>query len=232
MDILAVLQREKELVGMYLSSHPLDRYSFEIKNFTNQKLAELSNYVAECESKKQSAKVYVAGIVADVKNLTTKGGKPYSRTTLEDYSGSYELALFGKDHETFMQYMSPRASLFLEGVIEEKFFLKPEEKALGKTAPYAFKLRKVTLLGNLSDEVLTGFNLDIETPMLTETFRKDFVKVIKSHKGNIPLNIFIYDPQTRYRIQFYSKKYQVAVTQEFIQDLHRIGLDHYEVSRR
>lgn len=232
MDILDVLQREKELVGMYLSSHPLDRYSFEIKNFTNQKLAELSNYVAECESKKQSAKVYVAGIVADVKNLTTKGGKPYSRTTLEDYSGSYELALFGKDHETFMQYMSPRASLFLEGVIEEKFFLKPEEKAQGKTAPYAFKLRKVTLLGNLSDEVLTGFNLDIETPMLTETFRKDFVKVIKNHKGSIPLNIFIYDPQTRYRIQFYSKKYQVAVTQEFIQDLHRIGLDHYEVSRR
>jgi DNA polymerase-3 subunit alpha len=232
MDILEVLQREKELVGMYLSSHPLDRYSFEIKNFTNQNLVDLSNYVAECESKKQTAKVYVAGIVTDVKNLTTKGGKPYSRTVLEDYSGSYELALFGKDHETFMQYMKPRESLFLEGVVEEKFFLKPEEKAQGKTAPYAFKLRKVTLLGNFTDDVLTGFNLDIETPTLTETFRKDFVKVIKKHKGNIPLNIFIFDPQTHYRIQFYSKKYQVAVTSEFIQDLHKIGIDHYEVSRR
>ena len=131
-----------------------------------------------------------------------------------------------------MQYMKPRESLFLEGVVEEKFFLKPEEKAQGKTAPYAFKLRKVTLLGNLTDDVLTGFNLDIETPILTEAFRKDFVKVIKKHKGNIPLNIFIYDPQTRYRIQFYSKKYQVAVTSEFIQDLHKIGIDHYDVTRR
>ena len=58
------------------------------------------------------------------------------------------------------------------------------------------------------------------------------MKVIKKHKGNIPLNIFIFDPQTRYRIQFYSKKYQVAVTSEFIQDLHKIGIDHYEVTRR
>jgi DNA polymerase-3 subunit alpha len=232
MDILDILQKEKELVGMYLSSHPLDRYSFEIKNFTNQKLVDLSNYVAECESRKQTAKVYVAGIVSDFKTLTTKGGKPYSRTMLEDYSGSYELTLFGKDHENFMQYMQPRASLFLEGVIEEKFFLKPEEKAQGKTAPYSFKLRKVTLLGNLSDDILTGFNLDIETPMLTEKFRKDFVKVIKKHQGKIPLNIFIFDPTTRYRIQFYSKKYQVAVTSEFITDLHKIGLDHYEVTHK
>ena len=232
MDILDVLQKEKELVGMYLSSHPLDRYSFEIKNFTNQKLVELSNYVAECESRKQTAKVYVAGIVTDVKMLTTKGGKPYSRTMLEDYSGSYELTLFGKDHEVFMQYMQPRASLFLEGVIEEKFFLKPEEKAQGKTAPYSFKLKKVTLLGNLSDDILTGFNLDIETPMLTEKFRKDFVKVIKKHQGKIPLNIFVFDPVTRYRIQFYSKKYQVAVTSELITDLHKIGLDKYEVTRK
>ena len=129
--------------------------------------------------------------------------------------------------------MQPRESLFLEGDVQEKYRLSQEDVAAGKPAPpYVFRLRKVTLLGNLSDEVLTGFNLDIETPSLTEAFRKDFVKVIKKHKGNIPLNIFIFDPQTRYRIQFYSKKYQVAVTSEFIQDLHKIGIDHYEVTRR
>ena len=144
---------------MYLSSHPLDRYQFEIHNFTNCKLADLSNYVSECESQKKTAKVYVAGIVTDFKQLTTKTGKPYSRTMLEDYSGSYELPLFGKDHEAFMQYMQPHATLFLEGSVEEKFFLKPEERAQGKTAPWAFKLKKVTLLGNISDDILTGFCL-------------------------------------------------------------------------
>ena len=232
MDIMEVLQREKDLVGMYLSSHPLDRYDFEMRHFVSCKLADLSNLISECEAKKQTHKVYIAGIVTDFKQLTTKTGKPYSRTVLEDYSGSYELALFGKDHEAFMQYMTPKATLFLEGEIAEKFFLKPEERAQGKSAPYSFKLKKVTLLGNISDDLLTGFSMDVTTPMLTQQFREDLVKVVKKHKGNIPLTLFLYDPGTKYRIQFYSKKFQVAVTSEFIQDLTRIGVSKYEVTRR
>ena len=231
-DIMELLQREKELVGMYLSSHPLDRYAFEIKNFTNCKLADLSNFVSECESSKKVSKIYAAGIVTDFKQLTTKAGKPFSRTTMEDYSGSYELTLFGKDHENFMQYMQMHSALFLEGAAEEKYFVKPEERAQGKTVPWAFKLKKVTLLGNISDDILTGFCLDLTTPMLTQQFRQDLLKVIKAHKGKIPLNLYLYDPVTQYRIQFYSKKFQVAVTSEFIHDLHRIGIDKYEVSRR
>ena len=113
-----------------------------------------------------------------------------------------------------------------------KFFVKPEERAQGKTSPYAFKLRKVTLLGNISDDILSGFSMDITTPMLTQQFRKDLVAVVKKHKGNIPLTLFLFDPVTRYRIQFYSKKFQVAVTSEFLQDLHRIGIDKYEVLRK
>ena len=232
MDIMELLQREKDLVGMYLSSHPLDRYEFEMHNFTNCQLADLGNFVADCESKKKTAKVYVAGIVTDFKQLTTKTGKPYSRTMLEDYSGSYELTLFGKDHETFMQYMQPKATLFLEGVVEEKFFLKPEERAQGKTAPYVFKVKKVTLLGNISDDLLTGFCMDIDTPMLTQQFRQDLVRVVRKHKGKIPLTLYLFDPGTRYRIQFYSKKFQVAVTSDFIRDLRAIGVDKYEVQRR
>ena len=232
MEIMDMLQKEKELVGMYLSSHPLDRYRFEMENFCTCKMADMGVFVAECEAKKAPAKVYAAGIVTDFKQLTTKTGKPYSRTILEDYSGSYELTLFGKDHENFMQYMTPRATLFLEGLVEEKFFVKPEERAQGKTSPYAFKLRKVTLLGNISDDILSGFSMDITTPMLTQQFRKDLLQVIKKHKGNIPLTLFLFDPGTRYRIQFYSKKFQVAVTSEFLQDLHRIGVDKYEVMRK
>jgi DNA polymerase-3 subunit alpha len=232
MDIMDMLQKEKELVGMYLSSHPLDRYRFEMENFCTCKMADMGVFVAECETKKAPTKVYAAGIVTDFKQLTTKTGKPYSRTILEDYSGSYELTLFGKDHENFMQYMTPRATLFLEGMVEEKFFVKPEERAQGKTSPYAFKLRKVTLLGNISDDILSGFSMDITTPMLTQQFRKDLLQVIKKHKGTIPLTLFLFDPGTRYRIQFYSKKFQVAVTSEFLQDLRRIGVDKYEVVRK
>ena len=232
-DIMEELQKEKDLVGMYLSSHPLDRYDFEIKNFATCKIGDLQDLIADCDSRKKTAKVSIAGIVTDFKQLTTKAGKPYSRTMLEDYSGSFELTLFGKDHEVFMQYMQPKATLFLEGEIAEKYFLKPEEKAQGKPAPpYVFKLRKVTLLGNVAEDLLGGFSMDITTPMLTDKFRRDLVGVVKRHKGNIPLTLYLYDPQTRYRIQFYSKKFQVAVTSEFIRELHNIGIEHYEVVRK
>ena len=231
-DILGFLQKEKELVGMYLSSHPLDRYKFEIKQFTTCEMANLANFISECELAKKSAKVCVAGLVTDYKQLLTKKGTPYSRTMLEDYSGSYELTLFSKEHESFFSYMRPHDALFLEGVVEEKWAPKPEERAQGKSAPYAFKVKKVTMLGNVSAEMLKGFSINVETPMLTPRFREDLVKVVKRNKGTIPLEIFLYDPQTRYRIQFKSNKFQVAVNTELIDDLRRIGVTEFEAVKK
>ena len=231
-NYLEMLQREKELVGMYLSSHPLDKHRFEIDNFTTCELANLQNYISECEHAKKPAKVSVAGLVTEYRQLVTKNGKPYSRTLLEDYSGSYELTLFSKDHEAFFSYMVPHSALFLEGVIEEKFSLRPEERAQGKTVPYVFKIRSISMLGNVSENMVKAFGINIETPMLTPAFRKGLVKVIKAHAGKTPLEVFFYDPETRYRIQLKSNKYQVAVTTDLIADLRHLGVDQYEVVRK
>ena len=231
-DYLGFLQKEKELVGMYLSSHPLDKYRFEMDNFTTCELANLANLVSECELAKKPAKVSVAGLVTDYKQLLTKSGAPYSRTMLEDYSGSYELTLFTKQHEQFFMYMVPHDALFLEGVIEERYFLRPEEKAQGKTVPYTFKLQSVTLLGNVAESRIKAFGINIETPMLTPAFREGLVKVIRKHKGSIPLEVFFFDPDTRYRIQLKSNKYQVAVSEELLTDLRHLGVDQFEVVKK
>ena len=231
-DYLGFLQKEKELVGMYLSSHPLDKYRFEMDNFTTCELANLANLVSECELAKKPAKVCVAGLVTDYKQLLTKKGAPYSRTMLEDYSGSYELTLFTKEHEQFFKYMVPHDALFMEGVIEERYFLRPEEKAQGKTVPYTFKLQSVTLLGNVAESRIKAFGINIETPMLTPAFREGLVKVIRKHKGSIPLEVFFFDPDTRYRIQLKSNKYQVAVSEELLTDLRHLGVDQFEVVKK
>ena len=231
-DYLGFLQKEKELVGMYLSSHPLDKYRFEMDNFTTCELANLSNLVSECELAKKSTKVSIAGLVTDYKQLLTKKGAPYSRTMLEDYSGSYELTLFTKEHEQFFKYMVPHDALFLEGVIEERYFLRPEEKAQGKSVPYTFKLQSVTLLGNVAESRIKAFGINIETPMLTPAFREGLVKVIRKHKGGTPLEVFFFDPDTRYRIQLKSNKYQVAVSEELLTDLRHLGVDQFEVVKK
>ena len=176
--------------------------------------------------------MFPAGIVTSFTPATTRTGRPYSKTVLEDKSSSWELALFGKDHEAFMSYMQPNAALYLEGEIDEKYGLKPEERAQGKTAPYAFRLRKVSLLGNVTEELLRSFSIELETSMLTPAFRQDLLRVVKRHKGGLPMMLYLSDPVTKYRIQFYSKKFQVTVTSEFIRDLAAIGVHRYDVQKK
>ncbi len=231
-DIFSLLQQEKELVGMYLSSHPLDCHRFIIDRFVTTELASLDSFVAECERLKKPSKVTLAGLVTDTKTMTSKAGRPWSKTILEDYSGSYEISLFGKDHEAFLGYMTLHAALYIEGEVNERYFLKPEERAAGKTVPYAFKVKRITLLGNVADSLMKGFSMQLSTPMLTPEFRKKLAEVLKRNKGTLPLTMYLYDPETKYRIQFHSKKYFVAPSNELISDLAAIGVTDTEVIKK
>ena len=230
-DILERLQMEKELVGMYLSSHPLDRYSFEMENFTTCQIGELEALISDCEAKKNKQKVNIAGFIISTETRQTKTGRPWSKTVIEDFSGSYEIALFGKDHENFMNYMQLHNAIFIEGEIDEKYYIKPEERAQGKTSPYAFKLKKVMLLGNVTDTYIKGFAIKITTPMLSPEFRENLVKMIKKNKGNVPLTMYLYDPEKKWNIEFLSRKFRVAVTDQLIEDLRKLQI-RYSVLKK
>jgi DNA polymerase-3 subunit alpha len=232
-DILEKLHFEKELVGMYLSSHPLDRYQFEMENFTTCQVSELENLISDCEASKTKQKTIIAGFVTSCQQMTTKTGRPWSKTVIEDKSGSYELALFGKDHEAFMGYMQVNSAILIEGVIEEKYFVKQDEKSKepAKASPYAFKVKNIMLLGNATDTFVKGFSLQISTPMLTPEFRENLVKMIKRNKGSVPLTMFLYVPEKKWNIEFLSRKFKVAVTAQFIEELEAMNIKYNVVKK-
>ncbi len=230
-DDLALLKQEKEFVGMYLSAHPLDRYRFEIETFTDCPLSSIQERVDAAESARKPARAAVAGIVTDVKTLITKSGTPGARAVLEDYSGTYELALFGQDYQSYMQYMQVHNQLYIEGEINERFRLKKEERDAGKTAPYSFKIKKMMLLGLVGESELTGINVTVDTGMLSPDFRKRLVKVLKAYPGKTPLNMYLQDRATGYNIEFYSKKYALSVCADLIDALSSLGVG-YSVSRK
>ena len=223
-NIIEKLQNEKELVGMYLSSHPLDAYSFEMENFTTCQIAELPALVADCQTRKNKTKASIAGFVTNVTEGASKGGRPMSRMTVEDYSGSYEFVFFGKDHETFMQYEKVNNALFIEGMIEEKYYIKPEERAQGKTSDYAFKPKSMMLLGNVNEQFVKGFSIQLSTTMLSQEFREKLVKMIKRNKGSVPLTMFLYDPEKKWNIEFLSRKFKIAVTSSLLEDLKAMNI--------
>ena len=230
-DILEVLQREKDVVGMYLSDHPLKKYEFELENFTNCKMAELGDMIADCDKNRQTAQVALAGLVTSVETKISRNGKPFAKVNVEDFSGIYEFAFFGKDYENFMNYLHEHTAIYIEGEICEKYFLKPEEIAAGKKAPYTFKAKKISLLGNVAEDRLTGFAIEMLANDITPDLRHKLVHLVKESKGNIPLSMIVFDPITNYIVEFISRKYHITVSADFILKLNELGLK-YRISRK
>ena len=230
-DLLEILKKEKDMVGMYLSDHPLKRYEFELETFTSCRLSELDDLVTECEREHRQQKVFIAGFITSTEVKTSRTGKPFAKTTLEDFSGTYELALFGKDYETFMPYLTEHTAIFVEGEIKEAYFSKSDDKEKTTNAPYKFRVKKISLLGNIGDALLSGFTIELSTPMVSADFRKHLMSVVKASKGTVPFSILLSDPKTQYVIEFQSRKYQVAVTADFISEIKNLGL-RYKVLRK
>ena len=225
------LRREKELVGMYLSSHPLDKYAFEMETFTDCQLSDIPDIIAKCDNEKITTKLNVAGYITSTQALTSKTGSPWSKTVVEDFSGSYEFALFGKDHEVFMPYLTALSPIYIEGSVEEKYFVKPEDRKTRGNPPYTFKIKKITLLGNIAEEHIKGFSINISTSMLNNGFREKLITVVKHNKGNIPLSMTLFDPQTNYKIEFLSKKFRISVTMPFINELKDLNVNYSVIKK-
>lgn len=230
-DILEVLQREKDVVGMYLSDHPLKKYEFELENFTNCKMAELGDLIADCDKNRQTAQVALAGLVTSVETKISRNGKPFAKVNVEDFSGIYEFAFFGKDYENFMNYLHEHTAIYIEGEICEKYFLKPEEITAGKKAPYTFKAKKISLLGNVAEDRLTGFAIEMLANDITPELRHRLLHLVKEYSGKIPLSMIVFDPVTNYIVEFISRKYHITVSADFILQLNELGLK-YRVSRK
>ena len=226
-DLMDLLLKEKELVGMYLSSHPLDKYRFELETFTSFPIGSLADQVSECAAKQTSKKVSVAGLITAFREGTTRTGRPMSRANIEDFSGSYELALFGKDHENFMSYLQQvHQAIFIEGEIGPQYRLRPEEIAAGKKPRIVFMPRKIQLLGNVTEERLKALMICISTPMLSDGFRRRLVSLVRENSGPVELKMYLHDPASGYKIELTSKKFRVGVSEGFLTDLRALGISY------
>ena len=222
---LFLLQEEKRLVGMYISSHPLDKFSYELREFTNCKCSEIADRLQEVQDTGKPQKIAFGGFITDYSAKITKTGRPWSKTTIEDYDGSYEISLFAKDHETWMTYLRDvHSAVYIEGDLCERYKLRPEEIAQGKKPSYGLKIQKISLLGNLSDEKIKEIVLNVSTPQLNEKFRKDLVRIVKAYPGRTPLAIHLYVPEKKYKVDLKSKSFSVSVNNNIIRDLEEIGV--------
>ncbi len=201
---LEMLNKEREVIGIYLSSHPLDDHSLVINNFTNLQLSELEQLDAL-----QGRDFSVAGMVTSVQNLMTKSGKPFGRFTIEDYSGSYTFALFDKDYEKFRPYLYNEYFLLIRGKVQ----LKPYRESKELEA----KLTQMMQLSEARETLIKEMSLTLRLDALTEELIDDLVAVVGESKGNILLRARVVDPESDVSVGLFSRGHRVSMTKELIE---------------
>jgi DNA polymerase-3 subunit alpha len=200
---LVKLNKEKEVIGIYLSSHPLDNFKLEINQFSNGTLAELRNLESL-----RGKEISVAGMITTVKHATTKNGKPYGAFTVEDYTDTFSMTLFNKDYENFRKYLYEGYSLLIRGLIGENTWKSTPELEL--------KIKNIYLLSSVREELVKNIQIKLPVDMITETFLEEFTKHTKKSTGNMNLKILVFDSSENIRIDMFSRSQRFALSDELI----------------
>jgi DNA polymerase-3 subunit alpha len=201
-SVMEQLKNEKEVVGVYISGHPLDEYKVEIQNFTNSTVSQLDSKPGAVQS--------VAGIVTKVNVRTSANGNQFMIFTLEDYSGNYEFALFGKDYIDFERFIGQDRMLFLQGSYQQKNRYMEQ---------MVFKIQSIELLSEVLEERTKEMKLSLHLKHLTPALMDNLYDVLERNKGNKKLVIEVFDEEEKLQMDFLSRKMQIRIGKGLISDL-------------
>jgi len=215
---LVKLNKEKELIGVYLSSHPLDAYKLEINNFTNYTLADLQDL-----NSLNGKEISVAGLIIDIKHLTTKTGRPFGSVILEDYSDSYKFMFFGKDYEDYRKYMYPGYSLLIKAIVQPNLWKK-------ESSELEIKIKSITMLNNAREELVHKLSMRLTLSDLNDELIKELRKQVDTNKGKASVKFIIYDDKEGMSVGLFSRNSSVTVTNELVEYLEAHPEIDYKVS--
>ena len=207
-SIFEKLNREKELIGIYLSAHPLDPFRLEIKYLTNTQISDFQSAMSE------NKEFTIAGLVTATRNAIDKNGKPWGSLILEDFSGSHEFRFFTKDYETFQSYLKNGAPLFIKGTIQRNFRNELEPK-----------IRTIAYLTNVREEMLKSVSVMLPIERITDEWINELNIRTEANKGNILLRFKIIDPETNQTVEMFSRRQRISLSKEFVDYLESMDVE-------
>jgi DNA polymerase-3 subunit alpha len=207
-----ILKKEKELIGMFLSSHPLDDYKFEMENLVSHSIADLGD-IASLKDRDFT----LGGFVVAAQNNISKNGKPWGTFTLEDYNGTYDFKLFGKDYENLMKFMQTGYFLLIKATVQERY---------NNPAELEVKIKHITLLGNAKDD-LKCFTINVPVAEVSPFFAEEISNVVKKNNGKIEFRVRFIDDKKHISVDLFSRKYRIGITPEMLSFVKNNGLKYF-----
>lgn len=177
---IETLNRERDLVGIYLSAHPLDEFDIILKAMCNTHCTELDDKVSL--SKKDQ--IVIGGIVTGTKSKFTKTGKPCGFVTIEDFEGSGELAFFGEEWGRWKGMLVEGSTVFITAKCVQKY---------RDSDYYDFKISDIQYLQTVKDQRIEKFTITMDTTSVDETIVNDISTMLRDSPGNTQLYFQIHD---------------------------------------
>ena len=197
------LNKERELVGIYLSAHPLDEFSVILNNVCNTQMKDLDDE----RSLESMGDLTMGGIVTNVHRGMTKKGNPYGRVKIEDYSGFHEFSFFGNDWARFQPFLSEHSSVYMTGKIMPHQW-RSEQKEL--------HINNVEFLPEVKGRLITKFTVKLMLSSLDKDFVAGFSDLARRHPGNAELHFKITDAGVDKPLDFMSRQVRLAVDKEVV----------------
>ena len=213
------LNRERDLVGIYLSAHPLDEYAVVLKNLCNKKCMELGKEADKEELAKLEV-VTVGGIVTDLREGFTKRGTPFGIVTLEDYEGAGELAFFD-DWAQWRGKFIKGSSLYIKMKFEKKF----------PTSSYiSSKVLDVEYLVDVRDKFIRKLTLLVNVDDLTELDATELVNEIEKSPGQVEVDVLCHSVKLMRPVNLVSQTRRVGVSKSLIDFLDSKSAIEYRIN--
>ena len=196
------LNRERDLVGIYLSAHPLDEYAIVLDHVCNTHMAEL-----EDKSALAGREITMGGIVTGVRRGISKNGNPYGIAKIEDYSGSAELPFWGNDWVTFQGYLGEGTFLFIKARCQPKQW-RPEELDI--------KITSMELLPDVKEKLVEKITILVPLSVLNSAMVAELSSLTKDHPGNTELYFKVTDRDEKMHVDLISRPVKLSVGKELI----------------
>ena len=209
---IELLNKERELIGIYLSAHPLDEYAIILKHVCNTNALSL-----EDKESLVGKDITFGGMITTVRKGITRNGNPYGIAKLEDFTGSIELPLFGEDWVKFQGYMDEGMFLYISAKCQPRQW-KPEEIEI--------KINSIQLLPDVKDELIEKLTLYIPLNKLDSTLVADLAALIKGEKGNTELYFTITDREEKSKVDLFARPYKINVGKDLMNYLN----EHEEIA--
>jgi len=207
---LKKLKQEKEVVGIYISGHPLDDFKTEITRFCNCTASDfnnLENFI--------SKEMCFGGMVGEVQHRETKMGKGWALFIVEDYNESYEFKIFGEQYLKFRHFLVPNSFIFIKAFVKDGWVNKETQK---KGDP-RLQFNSMQMLQEVMDSHTKKLTIQLPIGDVNDVSIANLKEIISSHKGDKHLELIIYEASEKIKITMPSKKFKIDISNQLLKKL-------------